>query len=489
MSLPHTLYDAGAIRALDRAAIDACGIPGLVLMQRAGQAAFDALRNCWPAARRIAVVCGPGNNGGDGYVVALNAHRAGCPVTAIQIGDTGRLSADARACLEALRAARIVPVADLAALAAAELIVDGLLGVGLNKEVDGDFARAIAAINSAGAPVLSLDIPSGIDANTGRRLGSAVRATLTVTFIGIKQGLLTGDALDHVGTLEFADLDVPAAAYARVAPTAERLSLAAVGDLLAPRGRVAHKGDFGHVLVVGGAPGYSGAARLAAEAALRVGAGLVSVAAHPSVAGLLTNGRPEIMAHPVGSVGDLKALLQRASVVAVGPGLGQSAWAVELFACLRTVRQPLVVDADGLNLLAAEPETRANWVLTPHPGEAARLLGLRSTLEVTSDRYAAARALQARYGGVVCLKGAGSIVQDAGLPAVVNAGNPGMATGGMGDVLTGVIAGLLAQGLTTAQAARLGTILHATAGDYAARDGERGLLASDLMPHLRALVN
>jgi len=261
-----------------------------------------------------------------------------------------------------------------------------------------------------------------------------------------------------------------------------------VKDYLGPRSRTAHKGGHGHVLVIGGTPGYAGAVRLAGEAAARVGAGLVSIATHPEVAASANALRPELMIHAVARPGELEPLLARADVVAIGPGLGQSDWATALFAAVRGRKIPLVVDADALNLLAMDPERREQWVLTPHPGEAARMLDT-TTGEIHTDRFAAAVTLQDVYGGVVVLKGAGSIITDGDLPVVLRHGNPGMGSGGMGDVLTGVIAGLIAQGLQLAQAARLGACIHAVAADRAAAQGERGLLASDLMPHLRALVN
>lgn len=255
------------------------------------------------------------------------------------------------------------------------------------------------------------------------------------------------------------------------------------------RARDAHKGDFGHVLVIGGQPGMSGAARLAGEAALRAGAGLVSVATHPEHASVLNSGRPELMCHAVANAETLKPLLERSTVLAVGPGLGQSEWARGLLVAVWDTDLPMIVDADALNLLAREPMRRDRWILTPHPGEAARLLGCSAT-EVQADRRTAVRALQARYGGVVVLKGAGTLIADGVQCRVCTAGNPGMASGGMGDVLTGVIAGLCAQGMSLSSAAAAGVLVHALAADAAAlRDGERGLLASDLLPELRRWVN
>jgi NAD(P)H-hydrate epimerase len=281
---------------------------------------------------------------------------------------------------------------------------------------------------------------------------------------------------------------VPAAIGDRCTPAARLLDESDVAAALPPRRRTAHKGDHGHVLVIGGGPGMAGAARLAGEAALRSGAGLVTLAVHPqSLASVAT--RPELMHVAANSADDLAAVLSRATVVAVGPGLGQGDWARSLFEVALASGKPLVVDADALNLLAASPQHLDRWILTPHPGEAARLLGATSAA-VQADRLGAARELQQRYGGTVVLKGAGSIVHAAaGVPGLCDRGNPGMAAGGMGDVLTGVIAGIAAQCGDAACAARAGVFVHAQAGDLAARRGERGLLATDVIEQVRACVN
>lgn len=482
------VFDEPGVRALDRAAINVAGIPGIELMQRAGAACWRAMQRRWPGIQRIAVVCGSGNNAGDGYVVARLARLAGHPVRVLQLGDISRLGADARACYDEMREVGVEPTATLDLAVWPDLIVDALFGIGLDRAIEGDYKTIIERINSAPAPVVSIDIPSGIDANRGVQFGVAVAAALTVTFIGRKQGLYTGDGPAYCGDIVFDDLAVPAATLEAESPTATLLGAGELVERFAPRARTAHKGDNGHVLIIGGAPGFSGAARLAGEAACRVGAGLVSVALHPdSVAGA-NSGRPELMVHGVGTSEALLPLLGRASVVAIGPGLGQSAWAMRLLATVLERERALVLDADALNLIAREPLALPRAVLTPHPGEAARLLG-STTATIHADRFAAASALHERYGGVVVLKGAGTIVADDGIPTLIAAGNPGMGAGGMGDVLTGVIAGLVAQGAAPGTAARFGALVHAVAGDRAAAAGERGLLAADLMPHLRALVN
>lgn len=267
------------------------------------------------------------------------------------------------------------------------------------------------------------------------------------------------------------------------------LQLTTLQQLLKPRARTASKTDFGHVLVIGGDRGMAGAVRMAGEATARVGAGLVSIATRPEHITVISSTRPELMAHGVKTAKELSPLLKRATVLVLGPGLGQSTWSQQLFKKVLSAPQPKVVDADALNLLAKKPVLRSDWILTPHPGEAARLL--KSTPEkIQQDRITAALQLQKKYGGVIVLKGADTIVVgNDHKPKICNAGNPGMASGGMGDVLTGIIAGLIAQGLPLQLAAELSVCLHAAAGDLAAKEGERGLLALDLMPYLRKLVN
>lgn len=491
MNLPaaQDLYDAAGTRALEHYATTQLGIAGLTMMERAGAAVFDDLRRHWPAARCFSVVCGAGNNGGDGYVVARLAAAAGLEPRVVMLSGEARLRGDSASAYRAMREAGIAPVNNAAWFEETDLVVDAVLGTGLEQAVEGPYAQAIARINGCGLPILSIDVPSGINASTGVCHGAAVRATATLSLVSLKQGLVTGDAPSYTGDLRWHDIGLPPAVFGAVPATACAIIHAQLGALFSPRPRTVHKGHHGHVLVIGGAPGFGGAGRMAAEAAARVGAGLVSLATHPSHAACLTSGRPEIMCHGVASAADLAPLLARATVVAIGPGLGTSPWAQKLWAAVRDCEQVQVVDADGLNLLAADPDHRAARVLTPHPGEAARLAGV-ATKVIHEDRYAAAAALCQRFGGVVVLKGAGTVVAAQNeLPVVVRDGNPGMASGGMGDVLTGVIAGLLAQGMAPRLAAVSGASVHGHAADRAALAGERGLLAGDLLPHLRAAVN
>jgi NAD(P)H-hydrate epimerase len=488
--LPHALYRAEQVREFDRSAIEGYGIPGAELMERAGRAAYGLLRERWPGASDITVLCGIGNNGGDGFVVARHARMDGLDARVLQLGDPQRLHGDAFSMAVAFKEAggSVEPFASLPERT--DLIVDALLGTGLEREVSGEWADAIGAINAHPAPVLGIDIPSGLHSDLGQVLGTAVRAQATISFIGLKQGMFTGAGPDCCGQIHFDALHIPAAVYSREILSARRLDRTKRCGSLGRRSRSANKGAFGHVLVVGGAPGYSGAARLAGEGALRAGAGLATVGTHPDHAAYLNLTRPELMCAGISWPRDLDPFLERATVVAVGPGLGQSTWGKGLLGRVLETDLPLVVDADALNLLARSPVSRDNWVLTPHPGEAARLLGIE-TVEVQADRFTSIRRLQERFGGAIVLKGAGTIVLGASgkPPGVCDGGNPGMATAGTGDVLTGIVAALIAQGLSPEDAACAGVCLHAAAGDAAAEGGERGLLASDLFANLRSLIN
>ncbi len=484
------LYTAAQVRQLERHAIEQAGIPGYTLMSRAGKAAWDLLRNCWPDARSLLILCGTGNNGGDGYVIGRLALAAGHSVLVMQLGDVERITGDALTAREAYVAAggKVEPCAARIP-GHVELVVDAMLGTGLERPPAGDWRAAVDLLNAGNPSVLAVDIPTGLHADTGRVPGVAVQADLTVTFIGRKPGLYTGQGPEIAGKVVFDDLQVPASVYPPVPVLAEQVTGVSSNAPVLHRSRTAHKGHHGHVLVIGGEQGMSGAAQLAGLAALRSGAGLVSVAPRPAHAATLAADCPELMCHGISTAGELAPLLSGASVVAIGPGLGRSAWSRRLLAQVLQTRLPLVVDADALNLLAPEPECRDNWILTPHPGEAGRLLGL-SAAEIQQDRFAAVRALVERYGGTAVLKGAGSLVCTANRPvAVCTVGNPGMATAGMGDVLTGVIAALAGQGLSLPDAATLGVCLHGQAGDRAAVAGERGLLARDLIDELRHVTN
>lgn len=490
MTFPTEIYAPQDVGRIDRAATENAGLAGYTLMNRAARAALEAARAAWPSARRWQVVTGAGNNGGDGWVLARLAAGEGIRVSVIALVPPESLQGDAATACRDYRAAggRMAPWQG-SLDSDADLLFDAILGSGLSREVSGDFAAAIEALNAHAAPVVAIDVPSGLSADTGAVLGTAVRAAMTVTFVGLKSGLFLGEGPDHVGRLHFSGLDIPGACRAGLAPRLRRIDEALVAAALRPRTRGAHKGDFGHLLVIGGAPGMGGAVRLAAEAALRVGAGRVSVATAPAHCPAINAGCPEIMCHGVEDAAGLAPLLKRATAIAVGPGLGTGDWGRTMWAAVCRQRAPTVADADALTLLAASPESREAWILTPHPGEAARLTG-RSVGEVQADRLAALATIVGHYGGTAVLKGAGTLVSAVdGPPRICTAGNPGMATAGTGDVLTGVIGGFLAQGLAPETAAAVGVEVHARAGDRAAGNRPRGLIASDLFAALRDVVN
>lgn len=484
-NLPYQLYTAKQVRELDRIAIQHYNIAGIELMRRAGAAIFETINTRYPE-HDLVIFCGVGNNAGDGYILAKLALDAGRNVHVITLVNTDRLSGDAKtALLEYTLAGGKTNDFESSFQVEHCLIVDAIFGTGLDREVTGNFAQAIEWINHASHPVLAVDIPSGLNADTGCPMGVAVNANTTVSLIGLKRGLFTGYAADYCGNILYASLQVPKQLFDQIKTDIRRLQ----PQKLPARKRSAHKGDFGHVLIVGGQQGYSGAVRMAGEAALRTGAGLVSIVTDPTHASLLNIGRPELMCHAVDCAEQMIPLLEKSSVIVIGPGLGQSTWAKDLLTQVMQSDKPLICDADALNLLALEPSQRSNWVLTPHPGEAARLLEC-STQQISLNRFESIFKLQQNYQGVVLLKGAGTLLTNGQQTYISTVGNPGMATGGMGDVLAGVIAGLVAQKLNLFDAAKTGAYIHGKAADIIAeKKGERGLLATDLLPYIRTLIN
>ena len=481
------LYDAEALRAIEARARTALGGDDFALMQRAGVAAWRELLGRWPRAQRLAIACGPGNNGGDGYVLARHALESGRDVRVLQL-QPPRTGPARRACEEFLRAGGRMETA-IDSLTEAELVVDALFGIGLARAPEGEAAAWIGVINSAGVPVLAIDVPSGVDAGRASVPGVAVHAAHTLECIAPKAGLRTGAALDHVGGLSLATLEVPAAAFDGTEPVAELFGPQQLPALLPRRRCDSHKGDNGRVLCIGGDLGMGGAVLLCAEAALRGGAGLVQVATRAAHVAPLLARCPEAMAVAAEDTDAFAPLFEAADVIALGPGLGQGEWGRALYSAAISAGKSLVVDADALNLLAQSSRVLPQAVLTPHPGEAARLLAC-ATADIQRERIAAARALAVRFDAAIVLKGAGSVVAAPGrIPRIIGAGNPGMAVGGMGDVLTGVVAAVRAQGLDAFAAASAGALLHAVAGDSAARDGERGLLPRDLIAQLRGVGN
>lgn len=519
------LFTASQVRAIDQQLI-ADGTPGIRLMQRAAEAALTVLRQRWQSVEAVIIVCGQGNNGGDGHVLAGLIRQTGGTVHLLQIGDIANLTGDARLAAKNAAASGVSAVSysrqQLSILLnqysdAQILIVDAMLGTGFHGVLNGEFKDAANQINTSALPVLAMDIPSGLHADSGRVEGEAVKASVTVTFIARKRGLYSASGPDYAGSIVFDDCGAGARVAGAGRVTARAIDVHLLRTVLQPRARSAHKGHAGSVLVIGGDAGYGGAAMLSAEAAARCGAGTVSLLTRPVHVPAMLARRPEIMVFGMdawqGDAGLMaKRLIEKATVLVIGPGLGQSAWSRQLLQqsvmWAVTLAKPLVLDADALNLAAQDDnfwsesaplQQRRNWVLTPHPGEAARLLQT-TTEHVQADRFAAIAQLQIRTGAVCLLKGAGSLLAfapdtdssgaDPEPIDVCTEGNPGMASGGMGDILTGVVAALMAQGLSSADALRCGVCAHGEAADLAVSVcGERGLLATDLLPMLAKVLN
>ena len=490
-SLP--LYTAQQSRELDALAIEQYVPDGYTLMNRAGEAVFRLIQDHYPLCKCLVVCCGAGNNAGDGYVVARLAHRAGMDVDIISLVDSQTLRGEAAQAYADWRKLGIHPVpATQKSLQRADVIVDALLGTGINKPVEGEFLHLIGLINQSDKPVIAVDLPSGLNADNGIVMGAAVQATYTLSFIGRKRGLYTAQAVDYCGDRHFDALDLPDSLAGEMKPSTGLLEWQSLRQLVGARKRNAHKGDFGHLLVVGGNHGMQGAAIMAGVAALRAGAGRVTLAGRSGIAQSANAYQPELMTCELESSESLNRILNQVDAIVIGPGLGKDDWAREILARVIETECPMIVDADALNLLAEQSWSRRNnnWIVTPHPGEAARLLGT-STVDIQQNRFASIELLQSKLGGCVILKGAGSLVRDSqSITYVCPYGNPGMATAGMGDVLSGLLGALVVQGYDLLTAAQLGVCVHALAADdTAATHGERGLLATDLFRPMQRRLN
>ena len=526
--LPNAVFLSDQTRELDRIAIQEYGIPGFELMSKAARFAFHSLVKKWPEARHLVILCGAGNNAGDGYVLASLAAKRGYKVNCIALSDPSQLKNDAALAVQSCDDTSVVitnydknsvsKILDSARSLKGFVLVDALLGTGLSREVKGDYREVITLTNKAhksGLPVLAIDIPSGLDANTGLTHGIAIEADITATFIGNKLGLMTGKGRHHCGEIVFSKLEIPDEVYRQFPPNIDSPTLSNQLSKLPSRAAFSHKGSNGRALLIGGTYGYAGAILIAAQACARVGAGLTSVITHPEHCLALVQTQPEVMAHAETSP-FTEDLFAQANVIAIGPGLGQDIWAYSLLEKALTADSFLILDADALNLVSKHETLKKhigqNTLLTPHPGEAARLLNC-SVAEIESDRLASVRSLQQRFGCHVLLKGSGTLVAHPPLLAsikqndqlqeqpnvmVCRYGNPGMASGGMGDALTGIIAGLIAQfhrsveeeQPTIHEVIELAVNLHAAAADQQALEkGMRGCLASDLHLSARALLN
>jgi hydroxyethylthiazole kinase-like uncharacterized protein yjeF len=508
------LVDAAGMRAIDNHCIEKLDVPGLKLMESAGVGTVRFIeREVGPqAGKRIAVVCGKGNNGGDGFVIARELRSSGAAVKTYLVGQRGDVAGDARASLEKLGSEDVVELSGgrsvgelVEVMTKCDLVVDAVFGTGFAGVPRGLSGTVIGQMNVCGHPVLAVDVPSGLNATTGAAEGECVKATWTCTMGLPKRGFYFHPGRDLVGTVHVVDIGVPTKAIEAIGVRDNVLTAREVARILPDRPEDAHKGTFGRVLVIAGSVGYSGAAALTAESALRSGAGLVTLGAPESLNDILEIKLTEVITSPLpqttgrtlstAALPQVLELLESADALAVGPGLSRNVETQELVrAVIGSVDVPCVVDADGLNALTPEDvggrAGKAALVLTPHPGEAERLTRL-SVSEILARREDAARGLAERARSTVLLKGAPSVVADPSGEVYVNpTGNHGLATGGTGDVLTGVIAALLGQGVPATEAAAAGAYIHGLAGDLASREqGPIGMIAGDVMGLLpRAFV-
>jgi len=478
------LYSPAQVREMDRLAINKYNFDRLALMKRAGESVFQRLAERYPGSKRIAIVCGAGNNGGDGYVVARMALLAGWNVSVKAISEPVTESAKA-ACNEYLEIGGAISQDLQLMLEKADIVVDALLGTGLSRAPSQAYATAIRAINTANIPVVAIDLPTGLDAASGNAPDACIQANLTVTFIGLKAGMFTAAGKGLSGKIDLDDLGLPVEIHNRFDPVATIIPTPRLSQLPVDT----HKGQCGALVIAGGGVGMLGAVILAGKAALRSGSGLVSVLSTESHLDLPALVCPELMSFDLNHRAQFVKTVDRCDVIVLGPGMGRSAWSEQVFDALISLEKPKVLDADALNWLAKKPAHGQRWILTPHPGEAARLLNC-STAEVQSHRLHAAVAIAKQFGGVCVLKGAGTVVADSrGEVSICCQGNPGMATAGMGDVLSGIIGSFLGQGLGLLESAQAGVWLHANCADrQVERTGERSLIADDVIDMLPRIL-
>ena len=490
------LYSAQTSQAIDRDAIENHGIPGILLMKRAAWFAFDVLEQHiiakLPAnsgmTKQLLIVCGTGNNGGDGFMLAQYAKIHGFNVTVALLGEPAKIKNDARIAFEEMQQCGLSAEAfDIKQIHEADVIIDAIFGTGLNKNISDHYEIAIKAINQSHKPVLAIDIPSGVNADCGALWGQAVQATHTCTFITQKLGLYTAQGQEHSGKIHFSNLHLDKPIYKKHAPIARHHTLKFWLNKRPSRSASHHKGKAGTSGLIGGNYTMMGAIQLAGLASLKSGSGLIKIITQAEHAIGITQALPELMCY---SQSKLSTVLNQVNAIGIGPGLGEDSWAQTLFDEAIHSTQPKVIDADALKLLKPRVEhiKLKNWVLTPHPGEAAMLLDW-STQQIQNNRVAAIKALHSLFGGVIVLKGNGSLIYDGQNLEICTAGNAGMAVGGMGDVLTGAITSFLAQGLSLWDAANLGVSAHAHAGDIMAQqNGQPGLTPSEVAQTIGQLL-
>jgi len=507
--LPDDLYLSKQVREIDRIAIEENGISGFELMQKAARFSFHVVTQNTPQANHLIVLCGSGNNAGDGYIVAALANRVNFTVEVLYLSAPENLQGDAKKAYQMCASENVNCAAyekdGIANYCATRgetiencVIIDALLGTGLNTEVRTNYLDAITDANQSPFPILAVDIPSGLSADTGQAFGCAIEAQWTATFIGLKLGLFTGAGKHHSGQVFYDALDISDELLNQQTPAVRKLDIDILLESVPPRNRDTHKGQCGHTLIIGGDHGFGGAVIMAAESAARAGSGLTSVVTQPEHIAPLLSRLPEVMVHSANDANRLIALIERADAIVIGPGLGQSAWSEKMLITVLQSSKPIVFDADALNLISQHPQwlstvkthQLSQYIYTPHPGEAASMLNT-SSVDIQHDRLKAIKELQKKWGGHFLLKGSGSLMaHPSHSVSLCSYGNPGMASGGMGDVLSGMIGSLVAQGLVTELALDLAVCLHAKAADLATEvNGERGLLAGDIAPYARKLLN
>ncbi len=498
----QAIFQASDIKLIEQNASQSGGYAMYELMEKAGLASWLYLQKHWPETKAITVLCGKGNNAGDGFVLARLAASEGKIVQVLCVDIEAEYKGDALTAYQALLQQNINPKTfDVSLLEDQELIVDALLGTGLSGTLRANFKAIIDAVNThisthikngnTKTPVFSIDIPSGLDSDTGTVSPIAIQATRTLTFIAMKSGMVTGHARACCGNIDLDTLGIESIDEKQFPPSAWINDAELLINSLPKRSKVAHKGDHGHLLLIGGDYGFGGAILMSAIAAARCGVGMLTIFTRDAhVAPILTQ-CPEAMIRSISGAEDpaLMKMLANVDAVVIGPGLGKEEWGKGILDVILSSDLPMLIDADALNILAEQAKRNAHWVMTPHPGEASRLLGI-DTAEIEQNRYQAVAALQTKYDGIAVLKGAGTLITDNHQRTTVcSEGNAGMASAGMGDILSGVIGSLLAQGVEKGLAARTGVALHARAGDLAAMNGQKGLMATDLLTPLRMLVN
>jgi len=505
-------YSREDVRHLDAMMVDQGYVDNSYdLMNRAAQTLLDFIFLNYPDIHHMTIICGAGNNAGDGYVLARLAKQhkdePHLKVNLISVFDVNHLSGDAhQAYIDWVECGGEINTIVDTRFSATDLVIDALIGTGLNQSLENEWYDAVAQINLSNKPVISIDIPSGLDADTGATYGIAVHATHTITFIGQKTGMYTAEARCYCGVIHFASLGVPEELYQTITPGARLMEWSEIAKTLPHRSPASHKWDHGHLLIIGGDYGMAGACRIAGEAALRCGAGLVSIATHIENVNAITSARPELMVHGVESGEDLSKLLDKATAIAIGPGLGTGQWGINLLDKLLNFlkKQPgfnrhgyhekihCVIDADALNIMAKHNMMIQNKeiIYTPHFVEACRLLKCTTVCPCeTTDRFAMIKKLREKYHGLFVLKGAGTLIDVNDDISICPYGNEGMASAGMGDCLTGIIGAMLAQKLSVYDAVHVAVCLHAKAGDHVAKEGKNGMIVSDLFPKIRALLN